>query len=79
MAECYFCGTNKSRTQKGLNIVAFRIKHPNAGLIERLCGKDWKYACQDCAMYMLQLYGRITFQSIERNSQMEEQLWQNIK
>jgi len=57
LANSHFCGNSEVRTGAGLNKVKYRLKHPNAGFWSTLLGRNWKYACQDCADYIVRLWG----------------------
>jgi len=63
--KCHFCGDSKVRTEAGLNKVKYRLKHPNAGFWSTLLGRNWKYACQDCADYIVHLWGHAEMKPVE--------------
>jgi len=62
--KCHFCGDSKARTEAGLNRVKYRLKHPGAGFWSTLLGRNWKYACQDCADYMVDLWGHVEMKPV---------------
>jgi len=63
--KCHFCGNSKARTEAGLNKVKYRLKHPGAGFWSTLLGRNWKYACQDCADYIVHMWGHAEMKPVE--------------